>query len=181
MRALSTLLLAVLIGCLEGILLLAGVMGVIALLTPVPALDLSDGVTRVVVPLGPAGFYTYSYINSVYDAPVEEVHLRADDGLRITSVFSADIRAVEYFRWDGEPQPVGGRYRQSAPPNDQPQLVIRVTPQYRQQITCGPSYVLFGDCDGWKVDLADQFGDGLVRVSPARMPWALVLLARWRR
>ena len=160
---------ASLIGYRRALLAGAGLVLLIALLTPLPALHLSDGLTDIVMPLGADGSYSYSYINSIYGAPVVERHARFDDRLMIDSVFSSDIRAVEYFRWDGQPERVEGGYVQTAPTNSQPQLTIRVTPQYRQQISGS----------GWTLDLATRFGDGVVRVSPTKMPRISVLLKGW--
>jgi len=125
---------------------------------------------QVILPLGEEEPYTYSYINSIYNAAVEERHVRLDGKLHITGVASPDIRAVEYFRWPGEPGLVRDLYEQAAPPNDQQQLLIRVTPAYAQQLA-GPH---------WRVDLAQEFADGLVRVSPERLPLTGAIARGWR-
>jgi hypothetical protein len=124
----------------------------------------------VVVPLAEDDAYTYSYINSIYNASVEERQSYRRGRLHIDGVASPDIRAVEYFRWDGEPRQASDRYEQAAPPNDQSQLLIRVTPQYRQRLSGSR----------WAVDLGDRFGDALVRVVPERLPLAVAVLRGWR-
>jgi hypothetical protein len=147
--------------------LLLTVVGAAVLLTPlVPVLDFTDGQTAVGVVLTDGGRYTYAYVNSIYGAPVEEQHVRTGDQLRITSVRSADIRAVEYFRWDSRIAREGEWYQQSAPPNASYRLTIRITPPYHQVLS-GP---------GWTVDLAERFGDGIVEVAPTRLSILLVLL-----
>jgi hypothetical protein len=143
-----------------GALLLAGLIAALAFAPSASVLELTDGQARVLVPLDEGASYSYSYLNSVYNAPVDERHYRSSNKLHITRVVSPDIRAVEYFRWNGEPRPTGAVYEQEAPPNDQAQLLIRVTPQYRQRLAGA----------GWEVDLAETFGEGLVRVVPARLP-----------
>ena len=72
---------ASLIGYRRALLAGAGLVLLIALLTPLPALHLSDGLTDIVMPLGADGSYSYSYINSIYGAPVVERHARFDDRL----------------------------------------------------------------------------------------------------
>ena len=150
-------------------LALATLVAALAFAPFVSVLILSDGHARILVPLADGQTYTYSYVNSIYNAPVEERHVRSSERLRIQSAVSPDIRAVEYFRWEGEPHRAGSDYEQAAPANEQRQLVIRVTPQFHQRIA-GPE---------WDVDLAERFGDGVVRVSPARLPLASALLRGW--
>jgi hypothetical protein len=141
-----------------------------ALAVPVPVLTLTDGRTQIVERVDDGGTYVYAYVNSVYEAPVEEHHVRHGDMLSITSASSPDIRAVEYFRWDGEPSREGSLWQQRAPANETGRLTIRVTPRYAQRIAG----------DGWSVDFAASFGDGVVAVTPRRMPVAIALLHGWR-
>jgi hypothetical protein len=149
-----------------------GVLLVLAatLAIPVPALTLTDGRTHVVERLDDGGTYVYSYINSVYEAPVEERHVRRGDALSITTVSSPSIRAVEYFRWDGEPAREGTLWHQQAPANETSKLTIWVTPRYAQRISG----------DGWTVDLSTTFSDEVVVVTPTRMPLAVALFEGWR-
>jgi hypothetical protein len=146
------------------------IVAVTVLMTPVPTLSVTDGYTHVAVRLADGGAYAYSYLNSVYGAPVVELHTREADALGIRSVRSTDIRAVEYFRWDGEPVRDGDAYTQAAPPNTTPRLTIRVTPPYAQRLRGAD----------WAIDLANVFGDSLVDVSPQRMPLGLALVEGWR-
>jgi len=142
----------------------------VALATPVPMLALTDGVTSRAVWLDDGDRYVYAYVSSVYEAPVEERHLRSNDRLRITSVRSTDLKAVEYFRWDGEIRRVGDGYEQDAPRNATRRLEIRVTPRYRQRLVG----------TRWTVDLAESFGDGIVLVTAERLPILSALLRGWR-
>jgi hypothetical protein len=139
------------------------------LAVPVPALTLTDGQSQVVERLYDGGSYVYSYINSVYETPVEEEHVRHGDLVSIAGVRSPDIRAVEYFRWFGEPVRAGAFWHQAAPANEAPRLTIRVTPRYEQRIAG----------NGWDVDLAAAFGDGVVTVTPSRVPLAVAVLHGW--
>jgi hypothetical protein len=132
---------------------------------PVPVLTISDGHTQTMIRLADRASYVYSYVNSVYDAPVEERHVRTNDRLRITSVRSPDIRAVEYFRWDGAIKRVDNGFEQVAPPNETERLTIRITPRYQQRLAGA----------GWSVDLPATFGDGVVQVTPRRLPILLAL------
>ena len=136
----------------------------------VSVLRFSDGNTERLVPLPEDSHYIYSYVNSVYETRVDERHVRIGDRIRVTGVRSADPRAVEYFRWPGEPLLVSGAYEQEAPPNYVAALNIRVTPRHEQRLAG----------DGWSIDLAELFGDGVVRVAPERIPVALALLLGWR-
>lgn len=148
---------------------LALVLGVVAS-RPVPVMRVADGTTELDVRLDDGAPYIYSYINSVYRAPVEEQHVRHGDRLAITTARSPDVRAVEYFRWDGQPDRVGDAYEQRAPRNEQRELTIRVTPPYRQRLVGA----------GWAIDLAERFGDGVIWVSPVWKPLAIALLHGWR-
>ena len=154
---------------LAALFLIAIVTGV-ALATPVPVLALTDGVTSRVVWLDDGDRYVYAYVNSVYDAEVEERHLRSNDRLRITSVRSSDIKAVEYFGWTGDIRQVAGGWEEDAPRNEQRRLEIRITPRYRQRLS-GPR---------WTVDLAAVYGDGIVLVTAERVPVITALLRGWR-
>ena len=151
-------------------LLLVTILTAASTAPAVSVLSFNDGQRQVVVPLADGEPYTYSYVNSIYNAPVEERHIRSDGRLHIAAVASPDIRAVEYFRWAGEPRLVRDLYEQAAPPNDQPQLLIRVTPAYKQQLAGA----------AWHVDLAHEFADGLVRISPERLPLTVAVARGWR-
>ena len=152
------------------VLALAALVAALALAPAVPVVLFESSTRALVVPLRDGQAYTYSYINSIYGAAVEERHFRSSDKLQVSSVASTDIRAVEYFRWEGEPRLHRDSYEQTAPPNSQSQLLIRVTAQY-QQVLDGP---------GWRVDLARTFGEGVVRVSPQRLSVTAALLRGWR-
>jgi hypothetical protein len=86
----------------------------------------------------------------------------ARDGDRIVMLraHSADIRAVEYFRWDGTIRRDPDGYVQDAPPYETDRLTIRISPQYGQRI----------DGPGWSCDLPALFGDGIVTVRPFVRP-----------
>ena len=132
------------------------------LMHPVTVLTLQDGHAERIVHLREGSEYTYSYVNSIYLAPVVERHRVVDGRLIIQDVRSTDIRAVEYFRWDGEIRAVGDGFEQTAPSWSTPHLAIRISPAYRQRI------------EGIEtVDLAEVFGDGVVDVAPRQFPWLL--------
>lgn len=141
-------------------LLLTGV----ALATPVGVLRLSPG--DVDVPVADGGRYTYGYRQSIYVVPVIQILERDGDRLRVVEARSSDLRAVEYFRWDGAMRREGDVYVQHAPPNAVPALVIRVTTDGQQELRG----------DGWAVDLRARFGETVVTVRPITLPWIAVLL-----
>src|SRR6266540_3614627 len=64
----------------RGVFLVVAVIGVI-LGFPVPVLTLVHEGAQRVVGLDDGDRFVYSYINSVYDAPVDERQMRADDRL----------------------------------------------------------------------------------------------------
>lgn len=138
----------------------------VALAAPVAVLRIDPG--GVVVPVGPDGRYDYSYQQSIYLVRVVEEHEDLGDALRIARVRSSDIRAVEYFRWDGEIRRDDGAYTQEAPPNRVPALVIRVTAEGAQRLRAGAA----------DVALRDRFGETVVRVTPAQVALAIALLGR---
>jgi hypothetical protein len=154
--------------CASG-LLVAAVVG-LALAFPIPVLTIAQGSNQRTVWLADGDPFTYSYVNSVYNAPVDERQVRANDRLVVTSVRSPDIRALEYFRWDTPVASVDDAYLQTAPPNSADYLRIQVTPPYRQRLAS----------QRWAVDLAETFGDGVVLVTPQRLPALSALLGGWR-
>ena len=147
------------------LLLLAALLAI-----PVPTLTLTNGRTEIAERLDDGGTYLYSYVNSVYDAPVEELHVRRGDTLSITSASSPDIRAIEYYRWAGTPSYDGSVWQQRAPSNELERLTIRIVPRYSQRMTG----------NGWSIDLAAAFGDDVVVVAPTREPIGLAMLRGWR-
>lgn len=134
----------------------------VALATPVGVLRIGD----LDVPLGDGQRYTYGYRQSIYVVPVVEVHERDGERLRILEARSVDPRAVEYFRWDGAMQRDGDVFRQHAPPNAVPALIIRVTEDGHQELRG----------DGWTIDLRARFGESVVTVRPITIPRAVWLL-----
>jgi hypothetical protein len=150
--------------------LIALALGAAVAAVPVPVMRVADGAAELDVRLDDGARYVYAYVNSIYGAPVEERHVRAGGTLAITAVRSTDLRAVEYFRWDGQPERVGDAYEQPAPSNTTPRLAIRVTPAYGQRLVG----------ESWALDLADRFGDGIVTVSPGWAPLGFALLHGWR-
>jgi hypothetical protein len=135
-----------------------------------PVLSVTYGGCVLAMRLPENGRYSYSYVNSIYSAPVDERHVREGGELRVVEVLSSDIRAVEYFRWAGQPEQSGGRWTQAAPPNETPRLVIRITPAYHQELRG----------DGWTIDLAQRFGDGVVSVTPEYLPALTAIPLGWR-
>jgi len=138
-----------------------------ALAAPVGVLTAGDSSREIVVPLGDGQPFAYSYLQSVYQAPVSEEQERRANGFHILRVRSPDRRAVEYFRWDGPVRWDGDTYVQDAPPNEVPQLLIRITAANDQRLTA----------TNWSIDLPARFGDeALVRVRVGDLPRIVALL-----
>lgn len=138
----------------------------VALATPVAVLRVDPG--GRLVPLGDGERYEYSYQQSIYQVPVVEEHVRFGDELRITRVRSRDLRAVEYFRWDGQIRREGDEFVQDAPPNHVPALVIRITTEGAQRLR-GASFDLA---------LRAEFGETVVTVTPLHVPRLQALVGR---
>jgi len=81
-------------------------------------------------------------------------------------VRSRDLRAVEYFRWDGRIRYLGDEFVQDAPPNQVPALVIRVTAEGTQRLRGA----------GFDIQLRSQLGETVVTVTPISVPRVLALL-----
>ena len=153
MRALS---LAIVILTLTGV----------AFATPVAVLRVDPG--GHVYPLADGERYEYSYQQSIYQVPVIEEHVRVGDTLQIVRVRSRDLRAVEYFRWDGRIRQQGDEYVQDAPPNHVAALAIRITHEGTQRLR------------GAQLDLSlrGQFDEIVVTVRPEHVPALFALLGR---
>ena len=136
----------------------------VALATPVAVLRIDPGGYRYALADGER--YEYSYEQSIYQVPVIEEHVRDGDMLRIVRVRSRDLRAVEYFRWDGQIRREGDEFVQDAPPNRVPALVIRITTEGQQRLR-GASF---------DVSLRDRFGETVVTVTPTHVPRLQALL-----
>jgi hypothetical protein len=122
----------------------------------------------VVAPLDSGDALTYSYRQSIYDAPVYEEFVRRDASLDLLRVRSPDIRSIEYFRWDGDiVQGSDGLWTEDAPPSDHAELVIRIAPLGQQRIATAR----------WSYDLLPQFGETVVTVRVEH----LAPLAEWWR
>ena len=136
----------------------------VALATPVAVLRIEpDG---RLLPVGDGERYEYSYQQSIYQVPVYEEHVRDGNALRIARVRSRDLRAVEYFRWDGEIRREGAEFVQDAPPNGVNLLAIRITHEGTQRLRG----------TGFDLTLRDAYGESLVTIVPARVPRLLALL-----
>jgi hypothetical protein len=116
--------------------------------------------------LADGGRYEYSYQQSIYVVPVIEEHVREGDTLRIVRVRSRDLRAVEYFRWDGQIRREGDEFVQDAPPNHVSALSIRVTTEGAQRLRGA----------GFDISLRAEFGERVVSLTPASAPRLLALL-----
>jgi len=136
----------------------------VALATPVAVLHVDPG--GHVYPLADGERYEYSYQQSIYQVPVIEEHVREGDTLRIVRVRSRDLRAVEYFRWDGPIRREGDEFVQDAPPNHVAALTIRITTEGMQRLR-GP---------GFDLSLRSQFGEAVVSVTPTHVPRVLALI-----
>jgi hypothetical protein len=153
MRALS---LAIVILTLTGV----------AFAAPVAVLRLDPG--GYVVPLADGERYEYSYQQSIYQVPVIEEHVRAGDTLRIVRVRSRDLRAVEYFRWDGRIRREGDEFVQDAPPDHVSTFAIAVTREGTQRLRGA----------GFDFVLRAEFGETVVTLTPMYVPRLLALIGR---
>lgn len=131
-----------------------------AFAAPVAYLEAGDGRSVCGGPLPADGRFRYTYTQSVYGATVEEELERRGPVLAIRSARSGDVRAVEYFRWEGPIREDERGFVQEAPSNEVEQLVIRISPEYGQRI----------GTDGWSCDLPARFGGGVVTVRGSVRP-----------
>lgn len=140
----------------------------VALATPVPVLRLADGHREILAQLADDESLEYSYEQSIYLVRVIEEFERSGDRLDLLRVRSSDIRAVEYFRWDGEIRQEDGLFVQDAPPRELNELVIRITPGRGQTFRT----------QRWTRALESVFGDGVVSVRAERRSFVETLLLR---
>jgi hypothetical protein len=138
----------------------------VTLATPVAVLRIDPG--GRLYPLADGEPYEYSYQQSIYQVPVIEEHTRSAETLRILRVRSRDLRAVEYFRWDGRIRREGDEFVQDAPANGTAALIIRITTEGTQRLR-GASF---------DIDLRASFGESVVIVTPVYVPRVLLLLSR---
>lgn len=131
-----------------------------AFAAPVAYLEIGDGVSVCGGPLPEDGRFSYTYTQSIYGVSVEEDLERHGRGLSIRSARSGDIRAVEYFRWEGPIREDERGFVQEAPPNEVEQLLIRISPEYGQRVGTA----------AWSCDLPVRFGDGVVAVRGSVRP-----------
>jgi len=142
------------------------VLAGVALTTPVAVLGLDPGARVYALPDGAR--YEYSYQQSIYQVPVTEEHVRVGETLRIVRVRSPDLRAVEYFRWDGQIRREGDEFVQDAPPNHMSTFAIAVTREGAQRLRG----------DGFDLVLRADFGDTVVTLTPAYVPRFVALIGR---
>jgi hypothetical protein len=140
------------------------VLAGVALATPVPVLRVDPGARLYAQADGAR--YEYSYQQSIYQVPVIEEHVRDGDTLRIVRVRSRDLRAVEYFRWDGQIRREGDEFLQDAPPNHMTTFAIAVTREGAQRLRG----------DGFDLVLRDAFGERVVTLTPSYVPRLLALI-----
>jgi len=136
----------------------------VVLATPVAVLRIDPG--GHLYALADGERYEYSYQQSIYQVPVIEEHVREGDTLRIVRVRSRDLRAVEYFRWEGQIRREGDEFVQDAPPNRVGALTIRITTEGAQRLRGS----------GFDISLRDAFGENVVIVTPVSVPRALTLV-----
>jgi hypothetical protein len=146
------------------LLILIVVLTGVALATPVAVLRVDPG--GHVYALADGERYEYSYEQSIYQVPVVEEHAREGDTLRIVRVRSRDLRAVEYFRWDGPIRREGDEFVQDAPPNHVAALTIRITTEGRQRLRGA----------GFDISLRSQFGEAVTSVTPTHVPRVVALI-----
>ncbi len=135
---------------------------------PVGVLAVSAGADEWLGGLDDGERFRYSFLHSIYQAPVEEELRREDDQMRTIRGSSPDIRAVEYFGWDTRIVRSGGVYVQEAPAADVPRLLIRVTAEGRQRLAAGR----------WTLELRARFGEALLDLRPTHRPLASLVLSR---
>lgn len=138
----------------------------VAFATPVAVLRVDPG--GHVYTLADGERYEYSYEQSIYQVPVIEEHVRARDTLQIVGVRSRDLRAVEYFRWDGRIRREGDEFVQDAPPNHMGVLAIRITHEGTQRLRG----------ERFDLSLRAQFDEIVVTVRPEHVPALFALLGR---
>ena len=138
----------------------------LVLATPVAVLRVDPG--GHLYALADGDRYEYSYQQSIYQVPVVEEHVREGDTLRIVRVRSRDLKAVEYFRWEGQIRREGDEFVQDAPPNRVGALTIRITTEGAQRLRGS----------GFDVLLRAVFGETVVTVTPASVPRVLALVGR---
>jgi len=138
----------------------------VVLATPVAVLRVDPG--GHLYALADGDRYEYSYQQSIYQVPVVEEHVREGDTLRIVRVRSRDLKAVEYFRWEGQIRREGDEFVQDAPPNRVGALRIRITTEGAQRLRGS----------GFDVSLRAEFGETVVTVTPTYVPRALALVGR---
>ncbi len=138
----------------------------VVLATPVAVLRVDPG--GHLYALADGERYEYSYQQSIYQVTVVEEHVRDGDTLRIVRVRSRDLKAVEYFRWEGQIRREGDEFVQDAPPNRVGALTIRITTEGGQRLRGG----------AFDVSLRGEFGETVVTVTPAYVPRVLALVGR---
>ena len=138
----------------------------VALATPVAVLRVDPG--GRLYALDDGARYEYSYQQSIYQVPVYEEHFRSGDALRIVRVRSTDLKAVEYFRWDGEIRREDDEFVQDAPANHVSSIAIAVTREGAQRLRG----------DGFDLVLRAEFGETVVTLAPTYVPRIVALLGR---
>jgi len=138
----------------------------VALATPVAVLRIDPG--GRLYALDDGARYEYSYEQSIYQVPVFEEHFRSGEALRIVRVRSPDLRAVEYFRWDGEIRREGEEFVQDAPANHVRSIAIAVTREGAQRLRG----------DGFDLVLRAEFGETVVTLTPTYVPRIVAVLGR---
>jgi len=138
----------------------------VALATPVAVLRVDPG--GRLYALADGARYEYSYEQSIYQVPVIEEDVRSGDTLRIVRVRSRDLRAVEYFRWDGQIRRQGDEFVQDAPPNHVTAVAIAVTREGAQRLRGA----------GFDLILRAELGETVVTLTPTYAPRLLALIGR---
>lgn len=142
-----------------------------ALAAPAPSLRISTPERAVELALPQDGRFTYRYVQSIYEAPVEERLRLEGDRFRVEGARSPDRRALEYFRWPGTPRPDGDALLLDAPDVVLERLEVRIAPTAAQALAAG----------ALTLELAPVFGETVIAVAPARMPRIAWLVALVRR
>lgn len=140
-----------------------------ALARPVPVIAVADGTREIAAPLDEGEPLTYSYRQSIYDVLVYEEFVRHGDSIDLLRVRSPDIRSIEYFHWDGDPeQRPDGMWTQDAPRRAHSELVIRIAPLGQQRLSTAR----------WSYALLPLFGENVLTIRVARRPFVQSVLER---
>lgn len=132
-----------------------------ALAAPALVLEVRSADRVMLLPMRDTALVS-AYRQSIYDVSVRELLEVEAGGFRIDRAMSEDLRALEYFRWPGEPRRTGSAYVWDAPPNAVSRLEIAVVPSGAQTL----------ETSGRDIRLIEAFGESSVTVTASWRPLA---------